>query len=142
MKKLSSVILSFFILISMCSCNTSFKLGNVENAEIDYGVSEKYSKKDIDSAIQVVFDEFRTWIGFELYSINYPGDEYCDEDELEYCNSLREGAEFVDCIVFYSSFRTPPHSTEGFEADSYEWDWSWHLAREADGKWELLTWGY
>ena len=143
MKKLSSVILSFFILISMCSCNTSFKLGNVENAEIDYGVSEKYSKEDIDSAIQVVFDEFRTWFGFELYSINYAGDEHCDEDELEYCNSLREGAEFVDCIIFYSSFRTAPNANdEGFEDNEVYSGWSWHLAREADGTWQLLTWGY
>ncbi len=141
MKKLLCAVLSLFLLVTLCSCNVSFKPGNVENAEIDYGISEKYSKDDIDSAIQVVFDEFRTWFGFELYSINYAGDEYCDEDELEYCNSLREGAEFVDCIIFYSSFRTAPND-EGFEDNEVYSGWSWYLARETNGSWQLLTWGY
>lgn len=141
MKKLLCAVLSLFVLLSLSSCNT--KPGNVENAEISYGISAKYTVEDIHSAVQVVFDEFRTWNGFELYSIAYAGDEIClDKDELEYCNSLRDGAEFVDCIIFYSSFRTPPNSKEGFNGNEDYTGWNWYLAREADGEWELLTWGY
>lgn len=141
MKKLLCAVLSLFVLLSLSSCNA--KPGNVENAEINYGISAKYTVEDIHSAVQVVFDEFRTWTGFELYSISYAGDEEClDKDELEYCNSLRENAEFVDCIIFYSSFRTPPNSKEGFNGNEDYTGWNWYLAREADGEWELLTWGY
>ena len=133
--------LSLFILFALCSCN--FKPGNVENANIDYGASEKYSKEDLDSAIRLVFSEFKTWSGFELYSIAYAGDEIClDKDELEYCNSLRDGMEFVDCIIFYSSFHTPSDNGEGFNGNEDYTGWSWYLAREADGEWQLLTWGY
>ncbi|MBR5262333.1 MAG: hypothetical protein IKV49_00790 [Clostridia bacterium] len=142
MKKLLCAALSLFILFGLCSC--SLEPGKVENAEINYGVSEKYTKADMNKAVQVVFDEFKTWFGFELYSISYAGDEAClDEDELDYCNSLREGAEFVDCIIFYSSFLTSPDAyNEGFNSNDVYNGWSWHLAREADGEWQLLTWGY
>lgn len=141
MKKFMCAALSLFILFGLCSCN--FKHGNVENAEINYGNSERYSKEDMDSAIRVVFNEFKTWNGFELYSISYAGDEICfDEDELEYCNSLREDAEFVDCIVFYSSFHTPSGCDNGFNSNEDYTGWNWYLAREADGEWQLLTWGY
>ncbi|MBQ7043687.1 MAG: hypothetical protein IJN78_03685 [Clostridia bacterium] len=140
MKKLLCAVLSLFILLSFSSC--SVKPGNVENAEISYGISAKYTVEDIHSAMEVVFDEFRTWNGFELYSISYAGDEEClDKDQLEYCNSLRENAEFVDCIIFYSSFRTAPND-EGFEDNEDYSGWSWYLAREKGGEWQLLTWGY
>ncbi len=140
MKKLLCAVLSLFVLLSFSSCNV--KPGNIENAEISYGISAKYTVEDIHSAVEVVFDEFRTWNGFELYSINYAGDEEClDKDQLEYCNSLRENAEFVDCIIFYSSFRTAPND-EGFEDNEDYSGWNWYLAREAGGEWQLLTWGY
>ncbi len=141
MKKLLCAVLSLFILLLFSSC--SVKPGNVENAKIDYGASEKYSKEDMDSAIRLVFSEFKTWSGFELYSVAYAGDEIClDKDELDYCNSLREGAEFVDCIIFYSSFHTPPGCDNGFNSNEDYNGWSWYLAREKGGEWQLLTWGY
>lgn len=142
MKKLICAILSILMLFSMYACNLSPEPGNIENAKIDYAVSEKYSKEDMDSAIQPVFDEFRTWNGFELYDIKYAGDSECDKDELDYCNSLSSGKNFVECIVFYSSFHTAKNCDNGFNSDEDYIDWSWHLAREADGEWELLTWGY
>lgn len=58
MKKLLCAVLSLFILLSFSSC--SVKPGNVENAEISYGISAKYTVEDIHSAVEVVFDEFRT----------------------------------------------------------------------------------
>lgn len=141
MKKLLCAVFSLFILLSFSSCNV--KPGNVENAEISYGVSAKYTVEDMDSAVQVVLDEFRTWNGFELYSISYAGDKKClDENELDYCNSLRENANFVDCIIFYSSFHTPPNNNEGFNGNEDYTGWNWYLAREAGGEWQLLTWGY
>ncbi|MBR6531137.1 MAG: hypothetical protein IKT61_01390 [Clostridia bacterium] len=142
MKKIFSAILSILTLASLCACNANSQPGNVENVKIDYGVSEKYAKEDMDAAIQPVFDEFHTWNGFELYDITYAGDEECDKDELDYCNSLSSGKNFVECIVFYSSFHTAKNCDNGFNSDEDYTGWSWYLAREADGKWELLEWGY
>lgn len=142
MKKVLCIIISLFMFMSLCSCNVNSQPGDISNTKIDYGTSEKYSKEDIDSAIQVVFDEFRTWNGFEMYTIHYTGDENCDEDELEYCKSLNEEAGFVDCIVFKSSFRTAKNCDNGFNSDEIYSSFEWHLAREADGEWQLLTWGY
>lgn len=142
MRKTICAVFSILIMLSLCACGMNSEPRNVENAEIDYGISEKYSKEDIDSAIQLVLDEFRTWNGFELYDIKYAGDEECDEDELEYCKSLSSDKNIVECIVFYSSFHTAKNCDNGFNSDEDYPGWSWHLAREADGNWELLTYGY
>lgn len=142
MKKIFCIALCILMLGSLYACNVNSEPGNVENVTVNYGVSEKYSKKDIDAAIQVVFDEFSTWNGFELYTIHYTGDENCNDNQLEYCNSLSSDKNFVECIVFSSSFHTAKHCDNGFNSDEDYDDWRWYLARESDGEWQLLTWGY
>lgn len=107
---------------------------------IDYGVSQKYSKKEMDAAVDLIEREFYSWEGCKLYSISYAGDEFC-ENELDYINSLADdGIIFTDCIVFYTNFKTSMFVGGGFNPN-FEYNWSWYLGRSEDGVWELLTWG-
>ena len=111
-------------------------------AAIDYGASEVYSEVEMDEAIALIGAEFGSWEGCELHDIRYAGDEFITEENLAYVNSLREDRDYVDCIVFLTDFHSPVEGGGAWEADAEYRDFQWWLAREADGDWELLTWGY
>ncbi|MDE6592723.1 MAG: hypothetical protein K2K57_06655 [Oscillospiraceae bacterium] len=49
--------------------------GNIDNVDIDYGNSDIYSKADMDSAIELIKDEFTGFNGCELHIISYNSDE-------------------------------------------------------------------
>lgn len=124
----------FLVALTACAKTSDYTLG--------YGESDMYSKEDIESAAKTVLDEFNTFDGCVLYSLEYAGDEKCN-DELSYVNSLREdGAEeFVDCLVFNSEFRSPIKGGDAWTPNDI-YTWSWYLGREKDGEWILLTYGY
>ena len=103
-------------------------------ASIDYGTSDIYSRQDMTEAIDLIKEEFNSWDGCKLYSINYTDDDLCQR-ELEYCNTLAE-----ECIVFRMQFRSPIFGGGGWN-ENFRYDWSWYLARTKGGEWELLTWG-
>lgn len=76
-------------------------------ASIDYGTSDIYSRQDMTEAIDLIKEEFNSWDGCKLYSINYTDDDLCQR-ELEYCNTLaEEGITYDECIVFRMQFRSP-----------------------------------
>lgn len=137
MKKFLAIILSLFFML-LCGCNES---SDMSNATIDYGQSQLYSQRDMDSAISKIKKEFSSWDGCVLHSIAFTNDSLCKEN-VGYCNELREGAGFDECIVFESSFHSPKHYYSGFEPDQEYSGWSWYLARKDYGAWALLTWGY
>ena len=120
----------------------------IADAVVDYGTSELYAESDMDSALDVVLGEFKTWTGCALKRFAFAGDEACGAEELEYVNSLRaeDTDEFDQAIVFTSDFHSPSEEeSEGtaWEADTDYEGWSWHLGRTgADGAWSLLTWGF
>lgn len=138
MRKLT-IVLSLFlvlVLVLLTAC------ADTSNYTLDYGASQIYSEEDIESAAKVVVNKFNSFQGCVLYSLAYAGDEVCQE-ELSYCNSLKEdaGEEFVECLVFYSEFRSPVKGGGAWTPnDIYTWDW--YLGRETDGKWVLVTYGY
>ena len=119
--------------------------GDVSNAQIDYGHSALYSKEDMDAAIRLIEKEFRTWKGFELYSIAFVSDEKCGEENVAWLNSLEDANDaethFTQCIVFESAFHTAKND-EGFEEDADYTHWQWWLGRSDGGEWKLMTWGY
>jgi len=137
MKKAIAAIL-LLCLVILCGCS---KPANMTNVSIDYGKSKVYSRQDMDSAISVIKKEFSSWDGCVLHSISFTSDSIC-KDNVGYCNTLREGAGFTECIVFDSSFHSPKNGGEGFNPDEEYDGWSWYLARKDDGAWKLLTWGY
>ena len=142
---LFTAIFSILLILAGCSIS-SVPAASVDDAEIDYGKSELYSKEDMDAAIEIIKAEFSTWKGCELHSITYCGDDTCNERNVAYVNQLREANNveevLTQCIVFKSSFHTPQKSDGGFEADEEYTNWSWYLGRSETGDWKLMTWGY
>lgn len=123
----------------------------VAGCTVDYGKSKIYSDSDIDSALDVILAEFKTWKGCKLNKFSFAGDEACGKEELAYVNELREAKmpdtkKFDQVIVCLTDF----HSPKAEEAVDTAWDpdtdyrgYSWHLGRTgSDGSWKLLTWGY
>ena len=136
MKKLSVILSLLLVLIVLASC------AKTSEYTLEYGESNMYSREDIESAAKAVLDEFNTFDGCVLYSLEYAGDEKC-KDELSYVNSLKDdgGEDFVDCLVFYSEFRSPIKGGGAWSPnDIYTWDW--YLGREKDDEWVLVTFGY
>ncbi len=128
---ISSVVLTLIIVFTCIS---------LWPASIDYGTSDIYSRQDMNEAIDLIKEEFYSWDGCKLYSINYTDDNFCQR-ELEYCNTLaKEGVTYDECIVFRMQFRSPVFGGGAWNAN-FRYDWSWYLARTEGGEWELLTWG-
>ncbi len=137
MKRFFVILLALLSTILLFACAK----GNTGSYTVDYGSSDVYTKQDMDLAIKKITDEFSDWEGCVLYSVKYMGDDVCEEN-LEYCNSLKDDAEFTQCMIFESSFRSPVNGGGAWEANHVYENWSWVIAREADGPWNLLTWGY
>ena len=129
--------------------NLTEAAGDVSKVKIIYGVSEIYSREDMDSAITLIKEMFSKWDGCELHTIRYTDDDYCNtEENIAWLNELAEGRDyepnFTQCIAFFSSFHSPKskdHNTT-FNTDSEYEDWSWYLARSDGGEWKLVTFGY
>ena len=132
------------ILIGLCAafvmlCVTGLAIwffGLPGGVRIDYNSCTVYSQEDIDSAAAVIIEKMDSMEGCVLYSLKYGGN-----DELDYCRSLNEQADYVESIIFDSVFRSPITGGGAWEANAI-YTWQWHLAREEGGQWELLTWGY
>ncbi len=132
MKKLFSV--ACLLLFFLCGCS-----GDVSSLLVDYGTSELYTKGEIDQAISLVVDTFKTFEGCKLYSLTYAGDER-SEAELRHYNKQDDG-DYAACIVLDSSFRSPIQGGGAWSANR-EYTWSWIIVRKTAGGWELLTYGY
>ncbi|MGN1113703.1 MAG: hypothetical protein ACI4RC_01120 [Oscillospiraceae bacterium] len=140
MKRAILVVFAMLTAVLLCSCGKS-KAGDVSNVTNDFGNSKVYSKDDMESAAEVVMDKFKKdFEGCTLYSLKYMGDDYCKE-QLSHCKDLDNSEDFAQCMVFESSFYSSEEG-EGLEADEKYDYWEWCLAREKDGSWKLLTWGY
>ena len=112
----------------------------------DYGTSEIYTKEDMDSALEMVQQEFTSWKGCEMHAIRYAGDECNSEENIKWMNELKEGQNYTQCIEFITDFHSPVEDEEvkdtAWEKDKEYTDYQWWLARTDGGDWELLTWGY
>ena len=128
----------FLILLLLQGCSNG---GDVSKVQIDYGQSSIYSREDMDSAIQKIKEEFKTWKGAKLLSVSYTDDKRAEE-ELSYCNELKDDADFSECIVFESVLHSPKKDSVAWNPDQDYTGWQCYLARSGKEDWELLTWGY
>lgn len=134
-KKILTALCVILICISAVGLANWF-LGNPKEVEIDYNNCTVYSKEDIDSAVEVVVKKMNTMKGCVLYSLKFKS-----SGALDYCRSLNEDADYVECIVFDSVFRSPITGGGAWMPNEI-YTWQWYLAREKGGQWELITWGY
>ena len=112
------------------------------DVEIDYGTSKLYTEQEMDEAVVQIREEFDSWKGCELHSLQYAGDECNTKENVDWLNSLGDGHEFVECIEFVSEFHSPVEGGGAWEADEEYTGWQWWLGRSEGGSWELVNWGY
>jgi len=136
MKKIIALCLALILVLSTVGCNK----GNVNNVNItDWKPSEIYSDEDIQSAITVVMDYFKSeFEGCTLTNVSYPGDSSADEF-IEWA----EQYEADEAIVLYSSFDVDASGGDGsLNPNSTYTDFKWILTRSKNGSWEHKTHGY
>ena len=134
-KKLLLPALVLALLLSLAGC-----AGNLDSVTVDYGDSAVHTQEEIDQAVRVVKDTFRTFNGCTLHSLSYAGDERA-QAELDYYNAALENAAYISCIVLNSSFHSPKKGGGASEPDT-EYTWDWILAKESGGDWILIAYGY
>ncbi len=134
--------------------------GDVTHATIDYGMSEHFTREDMDAALAVILADFSArheadqdwglsgWVGYVLYEVHYTSDEESRKEferyGIKYNYRDSQGRPYVDGIVFESSFHTPmtDDGWTGFESGcSYSY-YNWILLKTEDGVWEIVTTGY
>ena len=123
-------------------CELRIDMSPAVEVEIDYGSSELFTEEEMDAAIALIWEEFDSWEGCELHRLSYAGDACCNEENIDWMNSLRDGQGFTQCIEFVSEFHSPTEGGGAWEPDTEYTGWQWWLARTDGGEWELLTWGY
>lgn len=136
MRRSAAVWTSLLLAIFLGACGG----GDASGAVIDYGDSELFEAEELEAAAKVVLREFADFDGCVLHTLEYAGDD-AGAQELDYANSLSGGGEFVQCVVFTSSFQSPVNGGGTWEKDREYKGWSWLLAREDGGDWEFLTGG-
>lgn len=127
---IASVVITALV-IGLCVRQTQVK--------IDYGSSELYSNEEMDDAIDLICDKIDSWVGVKLYSVSYAYDDWCVE-ELAKINEGTDHADYTECIVFRSHFRTPFWAGGAWMANT-DYYWNWYLVRIDDGPWQLHGYG-
>lgn len=122
-----------------------FRIDTKRQLDVNYAMSESriYSLTDMDEAIDTIMDDFDSWgTDCEMLEIRYAGDDKITAENLAYCNSLANGVQFDECIIFLTSFKTPVNSEQGFEPDMIYTGWTWYLTRQHGGSWVVISSGY
>ena len=120
-----------------------YKAGKVyPEVAYDYGTSSLYTREELEQAAIQVKCEFAKFAGCELHNLRYAGDECNTKENLDWMNSLDEGANYTQIVEMLTDFHSPVEGGGAWEPDKEMTDHQWWLARE-DGKgWQLLTFGY
>ena len=124
------------IFLIVADINHSSASGDVSKVRIVYGYSEIFTHEDMDTAIDIIKENFRKWDGCKLHSIRYTDDDYCNtKKNIEWMNELAEArgyeTHFIQCIAFFSNFHSPKdvQANTAFNIDSEYTDWSLRVRR-------------
>lgn len=124
------------LLFFLHSCNKS---GNVSHVERSLEESERYTKQDIETAMDIVENQFKVGFpGCTLTKLWYD-ESYSAEQEPEW------GAQYEadEAIVLLSDFEVGSSGGDGsLNPNETYTDWKWILIRQKGGTWNLETWGY
>ncbi len=132
---------SLIIFITVTVSVVKSKTAAPKDFTVDYGESEIYTKEDMENAVEEIMNVFNSFDSkCDMYSIKYCGDETSVKN-VGYCNEL-SNVTMDECIVFESTFKTPGNAGGGFNSNFVYEGWKWYLARQKDGEWVVLTYGY
>ncbi len=121
--------------IIFCSSACDGKVKDVQIA--DYS-SEIYSNAEIEAAINVTIDYFKTeYSGCTLNEITYMGDDKLDDYQRFKQNEVDQ------IIVLASTFYVGAFGGDGsFNRNFTYSNWTWTLVRSDGVTWRLVSYGY
>ncbi|MDD6394902.1 MAG: hypothetical protein PUB37_01760 [Firmicutes bacterium] len=133
--RVTALILVAVMCFSLASCVKPY--GTSDNAIIDLGDSDRFSRKELEDAVECVKQKFKEFTGCNMTRIWY--DEKLSERELRGRNCMR----YDNSVVLFSDFTTNKYAaSEGFETDFEYTDWSWELVKnENTSNWQVVSWG-
>ncbi len=137
MKKTICILLTIIIAVSLFGCAKTSAASRIADVNIDIGESEMFTEDDRNEAVKLILNEVGSWESVEkVYALRYAGDE-ASKEENGY-----DGHDEV--MVFLCDLHSVKSASKagGFNTDTDYTDWNWILGKNADGQWELLTWGY
>ncbi len=136
MKRTIGIITALSLILCLFGCFE--KKGDVKDVTVKPVASDIYSEEDIDSAINVIKEDFKeNWGGCVLKEIYYIGDDELP-DFSDYPD--RYGADEV--IVLLSTFdAVSPLGDSGLNEMLYT-NWNWILVREKGKEWKHVDHGY
>ena len=117
----------------------SFEAGDVSNVKIIRVESEIYSNEEINSAIDVILEEFKeNYNGCSLLEIKYIGDEK-NNDYIDWATRHNKS----EVIVFISNFKVGPNAGDGVLNPNSEYEgYSWILVRNENENWIYVDGSY
>lgn len=120
----------------LTACGSS--ASKVDNVEINIGESVKFSKEEIEKAVDVVVNVFlKDSEHIELHSLSY--DEEYSDFQLE---NYREDVDPNNIIVLSSDFYVDSKAGGAWNPDS-DYNWMFILSRnDKNSDWILDDWGY
>ena len=124
-----------------------YQPGDTSRVVIDYGTSACFTREQMDAAIGAIEQRFLTFYNCELHTVAYTSDEESSNTFRYYADAQtrKTGKNYVDGIVFHSSFHTPPEDRKfpgsGFNPDEEYTGWYWYLLLAEDGAWEIVNYG-
>ena len=102
--------------------------------EIDYGMSEMYTKEEMDTVIEMIKSRY-TNSNLKLVEIEYTSDEICKRELIYYNN--RDHKRFEYCMVFRVTFRASYFGDYFYEPNQIDQIGYWY-AKKADGEWKQI----
>lgn len=111
--------------------------------QIDLSGSTLYSEEELYDAMLAIKCQFAAWEGCELHVIRYAGDAANSQENLDWLNSLQEGANYTQVAEFLMDLHSPvEEGPYAWEPNTEYVDYQWWLARPEGGDWEIVSTGY
>ena len=143
MKKFIVVVFTLIFLIVFSACTKS---GTTNNVEIDYGESQIFDEDEINTAMDAVINEFRSFNGCDLKKLYYDEEKFNKtiSGYMKNGKGAYNGVEEENVIILFSDFYVSPNGGDvSFNKDFTYTNWNWILIRSSKSdKWEVVDWGY
>lgn len=144
MKKRRTLIIVILIVLiifgSVHAIKQYKKTGDVSNVKLYLDNSNIFSEEDINSAINVIYEDFKNHYPATLESLTY------DEKKCKYMEDYyKKEYNASEVIVFYTDFTTYSgyaSKVNNFNENQRYSDWVWILTRDDSEEWVLREWGY
>jgi len=144
MKKLLSIVCLILVCFSFSSCNQN--AGKINNVVIDIGESTKFSREEIQTAVDCVINKFKDFEGCDLKKMWYDEEKsnLVIESYISNGKGSHNGVQKENVIVLLSNFDVDATGGDGsLNPNSTYTNWNWILIRDSKtGNWKADDWGY